>query len=103
MADQRVSATNAADAPAESAFTALGDLPVTSAIDGTSWIPEALDGDPAASGQTFRLSIDHGPTWTGCRRRFRFCPDPGTPDGVHGEEGRLPWHTARRLRRSVVR
>jgi hypothetical protein len=60
VADDSVSATTVIDAPAEVVFTVLADPAKHTAIDGTGWVREALDGEPlSAAGQIFRMSMYH--------------------------------------------
>lgn len=60
MADDRVAATTAINAPAEVIFAVLADPASHASIDGTGWVRESLDGQPlSAPGQIFRMSMYH--------------------------------------------
>ena len=60
MAGDSVSATAVIKASAEAIFAVLADPARHSAIDGTGWVRESLDGQPlAATGQIFRIAMYH--------------------------------------------
>ena len=69
-----VSATAVINAPAEAIFAVLADPAKHAAIDGTSWVREAVDSEPlTAAGQIFRMSMYH----------------PGHPDGNYQMANRV--------------
>ena len=60
MADDRTSATETIDAPAEVVFAVLADPATHAAIDGTGWVRESLDCEPlTVAGQIFRMAMYH--------------------------------------------
>jgi len=60
MADETVSATTIINAPAEAIFAVLANPAMHTAIDGTGWVREPLDGQPlTAAGQVFRMAMYH--------------------------------------------
>ena len=60
MTEERISATFTVKAPAETVFDVLADPTTHSAIDGTGWVRESLDGKRLTeTGQIFRIAMYH--------------------------------------------
>jgi uncharacterized protein YndB with AHSA1/START domain len=60
MTYELITVSTTVDAPADTVFAVLADPAKHSAIDGTGWVRESLDGQPLSQrGQTFRMAMYH--------------------------------------------